>query len=162
MCSVCGQPLPGSPFQTQPQDALGRRGLRPGIPRPRRKPGSEMQRALAGDRGLGLAPEASFSPGLWRHFPGAGPGWRCPLHTRQLGAPGPGPAPRRGPLWVGWVSGQAEPLHHGPCCDAWGGLEAGPNSVLMAPRRGMDSGGPQKEKALQSQKQGSFSLCFYL
>ena len=124
MCSVCGQPLPGSPFQTQPQDAPGRRGLRPGIPRPRRKPGSEMQRALAGDRGLGLAPEASFSPGQWRHFPGADPGWRCPLHTRQLGAPGPGPAPRRGPLWAGWVSGQAEPLHHGPCCVAWFGSRA--------------------------------------
>ena len=143
---VCAAPS-RQPLPESAPGCSGQAGPQAWDSKAQEEPGSEMQRALAGDRGLGLAPEASFSPGQWRHFPGADPGWRCPLHTRQLGAPGPGPAPRRGPRWAGLVSGQAEPLHHGPCCVASGGLEAGPNNVLMAPRREMDSGGPQKEKA---------------
>ena len=108
---VCAAPS-RQPLPESAPGCSGQAGPQAWDSKAQEEPGSEMQRALAGDRGLGLAPETSFSPGQWRHFPGADPGWRCPLHTRQLGDPGPGPAPRRGPLWAGWVSGQAEPLHH--------------------------------------------------
>ena len=160
--SWCVQPLPGSPFQNQPQGAPGRRGLRPGIPRPRRNLGQKCSEPLLGTEAWVL-PLRPPSP--------QGSGGTSQELTQDGGAP----------CTHGSSEPQAQALLPGGAHCGQDGSAARLSPYIMVPAvlpgevwkqgRTMSSwppgeewtvGGPQKEKALESQKQGSFSLCFYL